>query len=185
VRGALAMSQFMTQDYAGCVATFRSAEEKLASIPQMEYVYADSLVRTGEVSGGRSRLEVLEAAHPEIGEVHRSLGELYASLGDLQKATRELKTAILLNPSDAEAHYELGRIEVESGDVAAAIPELETAAKLQPENPLYHRELAAAYRMASRQDDAAKQMEIYESLENRSADSNKPAIDVQGNPSGK
>jgi Flp pilus assembly protein TadD len=117
--------------------------------------------------------------------VHRSLGELYASLGDLQKATRELKTAILLNPSDAEAHYELGRIEVESGDVAAAIPELETAAKLQPENPLYHRELAAAYRMASRQDDAAKQMEIYESLENRSADSNKPAIDVQGNPSGK
>jgi Flp pilus assembly protein TadD len=147
-------------------------------------VYADSLVRTGEVSGGQRRLESLEAAHPEIGEVHRSLGELYASLGDPLKATRELKTAILLNASDAEAHYELGRIEVKSGDVAAAIPELETAAKLEPKNPLYHRELAAAYRLASRQDDAAKQREIYESLENQ-AGSDKPTVGIQENPSGK
>jgi tetratricopeptide (TPR) repeat protein len=185
VRGALAMSQFMTGDYAGCVATFSGAEEKLASIPQMEYVYADSLVRTGEVGGGRSRLESLETAHPEVGEVHRSLGELYASLGDPLKATRELKTAILLNASDAESHYELGRIETKSGDVAAAILELETATKFEPENPLYHRELAAAYRLASRRDDAARQLEIYQSLENHAADGDKPAAGIQENPRGK
>jgi len=185
VRGALAMSQFMTRDYAGCVATFRGEEEKLAAIPQMEYAYAESLVRTGEVSGGRRRLESLEAAHPEVGDVHRSLGELYASQGDVSKAARELRTAILLNASDAEAHYELGRIDVRSGDAAAAIPELETAAKLTPENPACHRELAAAYRLVSRQDEAAKQMEIYQSLENSSTAGGKPAAGAGENPSGK
>jgi len=180
VRGALAISLFMTNDYAGCVATFRVAEGKLETIPQMEYAYAESLVRTGEVSAGQRRLESLDTAHPEIGDVHRSLGEVYETQGDFVKAAREFRTAILLNANDAEAHYELGKIDVEGGDGLAAIPELEAAAKLTPQNPLTHRELAAAYRMASRKDDAAKQMEIYESLKNPAANPEKPAPAAAG-----
>jgi tetratricopeptide (TPR) repeat protein len=175
VRGALAISLFMTQDYAGCVATFKVAEDKLAAIPQMEYVYAESLVRTGEVSAGRKRLESLEAAHPEIGDVHRSLGEVYEAQGDPTKATREFRTAILLNANDGEAHYELGKIDVEGGDAGAAISQLETAVKLTPENPVVHRELAAAYRLASRGDDATRQMELYETLSTSMVGTQKPA----------
>ena len=164
VRGALAMSQFLTQDYAGCIATFKVAEDSLASIPQMDYVYAESLVRTGQVNEGLQKLEALEAAHPEIGDVHRSLGRVDEAQGDLGKASREFKTAILLNANDAEAHYELGKIDSENGNAEEAISELEAAEKISPDNPLVHRQLAAAYRLASRNDDAAKEFAVYEHL---------------------
>jgi tetratricopeptide (TPR) repeat protein len=180
VRGALAMSQFMTQDYADCVATFKIAEEKLSSIPQMEYVYSESLVRTGDVSAGRNRLESLEAMHPEIGDVHRSLGEVYESQGEGAKAARELRTAIVLNANDAEAHYDLGKVDVAGGNAMAAIPELEAATRLAPKNPSFHRELAGAYRSAQRKDDAAKELKIYEELRNLPASSDRtPAGDKE------
>ncbi len=126
-RGALAMSQFMTGDYKGCIDTFKGVEDKLSSIPQMEYVFAESLVETGQVPSGKTRLEALEKAHPEIADVHRALGEVFDSEGDRKSAERELKTAISLNASDPKTHYDLGKVEVKSGDAAAAIPELETA----------------------------------------------------------
>jgi tetratricopeptide (TPR) repeat protein len=185
VRGALAMSEFMTRDYAGCVATFKAAEKELATIPQMEYVYAESLVKTGEVTAGKNGLESLESAHPEIGDVHRSLGEVYETLGDRLRAARELHTAIVLNTNDPEAHFDLGRVDVESGDAAAAIPELEMATKLTPENPLIHRELAVAYGMASRKDDEARELEIYNNLKHPPDSTIKPAADLAEKETGK
>jgi tetratricopeptide (TPR) repeat protein len=174
IRGALAISQFMTQDYAGCVATFTEVEDRLASIPQMEYAFAESLVRTGEISAGKRRLETLESAHPEIPDVHRSLGEVYEAQRDRIRAMREFKTTILLDASDPEAHYDLGKIAVESGDTEAAISELEAAIRLAPGNPLFHRELASAYRLASRKDDASKELNTYESLKNSPTSAVKP-----------
>ena len=157
-RGALAMSQFMTHDFSGCVSTFRGVEGQLASIPQMEYVFAESLVETGQVSAGKKRMESLSAAHPEIGDVHRALGEVYESEGERKKANGELRTAIELNATDPQAHYDLGKVDVEIGDAAAAISELETATRLTPGDPAFHRELAAAYRLASRNQDAEKEL---------------------------
>jgi tetratricopeptide (TPR) repeat protein len=175
VRGALAMSQFMTQDYAGCVMTFKVAEEKLSSIPQMEYVYAESLVRTGAVREGKTKLETLESAHPEIGDVHRSLGEVYELQGDGMKAKRELHTAIVLNANDADARFELGKIDAADRDVAGAIQELEAATRLAPENATFHRELAVAYRLAQRENDEERELKIYEGLKNPPANGDKSA----------
>jgi tetratricopeptide (TPR) repeat protein len=159
-RGALAMSQFMTHDFSGCVSTFRGVEDQLASIPQMEYVFAESLVETGQVAAGKKRMESLSAAHPEIADVHRALGEVYESEGERKKANGELSTAIELNATDPQAHYDLGKVDVETGDAAAAIVELETATRLTPGDPAFHRELAAAYRLASRNQDAEKELAI-------------------------
>jgi tetratricopeptide (TPR) repeat protein len=163
-RGALAMSQFMTHDFSGCVSTFKGVEGQLASLPQMEYVFAESLVETGQVSAGKRRMESLAAAHPEIADVHRALGEVYESEGEQKKANEELRTAIELNATDPQAHYDLGKVEVESDDAAAAISELETATRLTPGDPAFHRELAAAYRLALRNQDAEKELAISEKL---------------------
>jgi tetratricopeptide (TPR) repeat protein len=163
-RGALAMSQFMVGDYKGCIDTFKTVEEKLSSIPQMEYVFAESLVETGQVASGKTRLEALERAHPEIADVHRALGEVFAAEEDRRSAAKELNTAISLNVSDSKAHYDLGKVEVESGQSAAAIPELEAATLLAPKDPTYHKELATAYSLASRQEEARIQFAIYEGL---------------------
>lgn len=166
---ALAMSQFMTADYSACLATLQGVETATASIPQMQYIYAESLVKTGQVSAGKDRLEALEKAHPEIAEVHRDLGDVLAVQGLSQKAREELHTAIQLNADDAETHYVLGKVELDSGNTSAAIPEFESAIRLRSTDSRFHRELATAYKLAGRAADADKELRILDTLETSSA----------------
>jgi tetratricopeptide (TPR) repeat protein len=160
IRSALAISQFMTGNYHGCIETLQSVIGKAGLVPQVEYAYAESMVKTGQIGVGTERLGELEKLHPEIPDVHRSLGEALGLQGERQKGLEEFRTAIQLGPRDADSHYDLGKMELESGDTAAAIPELETAVRLSPNSEHFHLELADAYRAALRPADAQKQMAI-------------------------
>ena len=143
-RSVLGISYFMTGNYPGCVEVLDPVMGKTDLAPQVEYVYAESLVKTGRTAAGVERLAALEKLHPEIPDVHRSLGEALAQQGEKQRALEQLRTAIQLSPGDAESHHDLGKIELESGDTTAAIPELEQAARLSPNNEKFHQELAHA-----------------------------------------
>lgn len=165
ILGALAMSQFMTNHYGACLLALRQAGETVTSIPQMQYIYAESLVKTGQISAGLMRLQSLEAAHPEIAEVHRAIGEVDELRGDQADAIRELRQAIRLRDGDPESHYDLGKAELDTGDIAAAIGELETATRLDPKDARFHRELAVAYERAFRITDAEKERSIARQLQ--------------------
>lgn len=164
IRGALAMSQFMTHHYSACIDALKGAAESVKSIPQMQYIYAESLVKTGQVAPGRERLEALEAAHPEIAEVHRSLGEVAELRGDWPNATNELSKANLLNADDPETHYDLGKVDLVNGNTGEAISELEKAVRLMPDDASFHEELANAYQRAFRMADAEKEHRISKQL---------------------
>jgi len=170
IRVALAMSEFMTQNYSACLAALKDADAQIASIPQMQYVYAESLVKTGNTTLGEQRLEALAKAHPEIADVHRSLGEVLVIQGQKQKAAAELRAAANLDGKDADTRYDLGELELDGGDPAAAIPDLQAAAKLAPTEPRFHRELASAYKMASRMAEAQREQQLYEQLETSRAE---------------
>ena len=91
VRAPLGMSQYMTGDYRGCVATLQAVEQQFDAIPQIAFVYADSLAKTGRQSEGIARLVALEKQHPEIADVHRALSEAYKSTNQYQKAAGEMR----------------------------------------------------------------------------------------------
>jgi tetratricopeptide (TPR) repeat protein len=118
IRGALAMSRFMTQDYTGCIDALKGAGEEVSSIPQMQFIYADSLVKTGQKSLGKARLEKMEAANPDIAEVHRALGEVWEAEGDCEKAMKEFDAASQINPTDFETRYDVDRAELKCGTPA-------------------------------------------------------------------
>ncbi len=164
IRSALAMSEFMTGNYQGCIDTFGNSVSQIGSIPQMQYVYAESLVKTGHVSSGVERLQTLEALHPEIADVHRALGEALESRGERARAVKELRAAVRLNAKDTEARYALGKIELEMGDAMAAAQELESAIKIRPDDPKFHRELSLAYKAALRPADAEKELLVANKL---------------------
>lgn len=166
---ALAMSQFMTGNFIGCLGALQGVDTATAAVPQMQYIFAESLVKTGQVSSGKERLEALAKGHPEIAEAHRSLGEVFAAQGLRQKAIDELGAAIQLNANDAEAHYLLGKVKLDGGNGGEAIPEFESAIRLQPSEPRFHRELAAAYKSVSRAVDAEKELRILNTLETSQA----------------
>jgi tetratricopeptide (TPR) repeat protein len=166
-RGVLAFSQFKTGDYHGCIETLQSVIGKSDFVPQVEYAYAESMIRTGQIGPGTERLQALEKLHPEIPDVHRALGEALDRQGEQQRALEEFRTAIQLSPNDPESHYDLGKVELEKKDTAAAISELETAVQLSPNNEKFHRELADAYTAALRPADARREMETYNMLRNQ------------------
>jgi tetratricopeptide (TPR) repeat protein len=172
VRNALVMSLFMTQDYHACLALLQSSEAAIASIPQMQYIYAESLVKAGQIVAGGERLEALAAAHPEIAEVHRGLAEVHEKRGERPQALQQLRIAIQLNANDAEAYSELGKIELANGNAAAAVSALEMAVRLAPDQAEYHHELAGAYLSAFRMADAEKERQIYKKLSSQPATSN-------------
>jgi Flp pilus assembly protein TadD len=164
IRGALAMSQFMAHDYASCINDLKGAGEEILSIPQMQYIYADSLVKTGEVSLGKERLEKLEAAHPEIPEVHRAMGEVWEIESDCEKALAELGKASQLNANDPDTHRDLGKTQSQCGNIEDAIQEFETAVRLKPDEASYHQDLSDAYEKVFRMADAEKEHRIAEQL---------------------
>jgi tetratricopeptide (TPR) repeat protein len=65
-RSVLALSQFMTDNYQGCIDTLQSVIGKSDLVPQVEYAYAESLIKTGQIGPGTERLRALEKLHPEI-----------------------------------------------------------------------------------------------------------------------
>ena len=167
VRTALAISEFMTGAYSECVKTVRQDEARQTTVPQVEYVYAESLIKTGEAAAGVQRLISLESAHPEVPDTHRALGEVYAGRAEQPKALNEFMTASRLNPNDPETHYDLGKLQLDSGEAAKAISELESAIRLSPDDPRFHLELADAYKAALRREDAAKELQIYAALRSK------------------
>jgi tetratricopeptide (TPR) repeat protein len=170
-RSVLAISQFMTENYHGCMETLQSVIEKGGLDPQVEYDYAESMIKTGQIGPGMERLGALEKQHPEIADVHRALGEALARQGEQQRAFEELRTAIQLSPRDAGSHYDLGKMELERRDTAAAISELEAAVRLSPNNEKFHQGLADAYTAALRPADAQKEMETCNVLKRRAQSS--------------
>jgi tetratricopeptide (TPR) repeat protein len=158
-RSVMGISQFMIGNYPGCMETLQPVIGEPNLVSQAEYVYAESMIRTGQTGLGMERLRALERSNPEIPDVHRSLGEALGSQGEQQKALDEFRIAIQVSPRDADAHYDLGKMELEGGDTAAALPQLETAVRLSPDKEKFHRELADAYSAALRPADAQKEME--------------------------
>ena len=55
-RSVLAISQFMTGNYHGCIETLQSVIGKADLVPQVEYVYAESMIKTGQIGSGTERL---------------------------------------------------------------------------------------------------------------------------------
>lgn len=164
IRVALGISQYMTHDYGDCIRTLEPIEGDSTSLPQVKFVYADSLVKTGNLSSGIEHLSALAIAHPEIPDVHRALGEAFALQGNKQKAITELRAAIAINANDSEAHHALGKIELDGGNTSIAVSDLEAAVRLRPDDPAFHLDLAYAYKAARRGADAEREARIYNAL---------------------
>jgi Tfp pilus assembly protein PilF len=144
--------------------------EQTYSTPQLAYVYAASLVKTGNYEEGVKRLLMLEKANAQLADVHTMLGEAYANENNYKDAVRELETSIGINRDDADAYYFLGTVQLEQGDCQKAVSNLETAIRLDPSNPVSHWQLALAYRKELRSQDADRERGIYEALERSHSD---------------
>jgi cytochrome c-type biogenesis protein CcmH/NrfG len=67
----------------------------------------------------------------------------------------------------AEAYYQLGNLELRKNAAKEAVGHLERAAELDPNNAKMHFALSRAYRRVGRNEESAKQSELFEKLKER------------------
>lgn len=105
----------------------------------------------------REAVESFEAAtrlRPDYAPAHRDLGFAHESLGQPEKARTSLAAALRSDPTDAEASYRLGLL-LEEADPERAMALLRGCITLDPHHRGAHLNLAALYRRAGRDDEAA------------------------------
>lgn len=123
MRAALGVSLYMTKDYA-------KARDALAPVIQIgkvtdeiAFIYADCLVKTGQLKEGITRLNALKAKLPQEESVRRALGEAYAASGEMTHAVTELQAAEKLDGKDAQVHLDLAAVYKKMGRQADAARE--------------------------------------------------------------
>ncbi len=81
------------------------------------------------------------------------------------RAVTLLEKALSLDDSLPESHFELGTLALKKGNMESALRHLRRAAQLDPTNSKVHYVLSRAYRRLGRNEEVAKELQIYEKLE--------------------
>jgi Flp pilus assembly protein TadD len=127
VRGPLAMSDFLTGNFAGTIQALAPMQDTLDTNPVLAYAYAESLTLAGDRTAGIERLRNLERASPALGTLPLAIGRALAANGNFVEAEPELRKAVQLKPSDPEAKNQLAfalfslKKDVEAQDLLAQL----------------------------------------------------------------
>ncbi len=107
-RSALGSSLFRLERYREAVQVLHPLENEIERDPRLNYIYAVSLIRAGQLDAGMVRLQGLAKEMPRLADVHAALGEGFVAEGNQGLAAEEFRLAAELNPKDANAKYRLG-----------------------------------------------------------------------------
>lgn len=137
--------------------------------------FEGSFARATEAFDERLRLT------PDDPVAHKDLAWVHLDHDRTEAALEELGLVIALDPRDFEAHAGIGRIRLEAGLHAEAILALRRALDLRPTLHEARYALAMALKRSGREDEAAKEMELFERARRESTEDRRRTIaaDVQ------
>lgn len=90
-RSMLGVTQYMLHSYPAALQTLLPLRGHMESAPALALVYANLLVRTGDVQDGIEQLKTLEVKNPNSALVHQALQQAYATNHHPEEAEREAR----------------------------------------------------------------------------------------------
>lgn len=150
--------------YANAIDEFRKALALDASQPRARYQLGVALLQNGQPADAVAELRAALKSDPadSAARYHLALALLQSQQKD--EAQSLLEQVVKENPKYADAYYQLGKLELEGGDAKRAISDLESAAALSPRSDYIHYQLSLAYGRDARNDDAQREMQLYQAL---------------------
>jgi tetratricopeptide (TPR) repeat protein len=124
--------------------------------PNVHYLYGSFLLTSDEDAGLREFLKELEL-NPKNTEALVTIALEYERRGEPDKAIPYAQRGVESDPQFFAAHGVLGRLLANAGEVDKGVKELETARQQAPDSQQVRFSLAAAYTLAGRKDDAARE----------------------------
>jgi len=124
--------------------------------PNVHYLYGSFLLASDE-EGGLGEFQKELELNPKHTDALATMALVYEKRGDAEKALPYAQRAVEADPQFFAAHAVLGRLLANSGEAEKGIKELEIARQEAPDSYQVHFSLAAAYAIAGRKADAARE----------------------------
>jgi tetratricopeptide (TPR) repeat protein len=155
----------MLEGYELALKEFRSAAELDPKMLQVHYNAGQSLIRLNRLEDAERefRAELLLNSADVTAKYHLA----YVLLEQKQQtaaALALLREIVAVRPQYADAQYQLGKTLIDQGELNKAIEHLEIAARADPTRDYVHYQLSIAYRRASRNADADRELQLYREL---------------------
>jgi tetratricopeptide (TPR) repeat protein len=134
---------------------------------QTHYLAGLALIRNGHPKDAVEELRTALKQSPSDVSAKYHLAFALIQIQQKEEAQSLLRDVIQQDPKRADAYYELGKLQLEQGDTKGAVASLETGTKVGPDADYIHYQLAMAYRRDSREEDAQREIKLYQTLKNR------------------
>ena len=155
------------KEYSTALEEYRKALAIDPNQARSHFLAGIALIHQGESAEAEKEFRAALRLNPD--DVASKYHLAYALIQRQEKteAFSLLRQVIDQDPKYADAYYELGKLLLERGEVKEAISNLEAGTKLTPESDYIHYQLAMAYRRDSRNEDAERELRLYQTLKNR------------------
>ena len=172
-RGVQLMQEQMFEAAAG---EFEQALSVNAADPKARFEFAVCLLSLGRNDEARKQFEQVQKLAGESRYVTYYLGRLDLLANDYASAIKRLGS-VAEDPPFLDTAFHLGVAYISSGDVAAGTKWLERAAKLLPRDYRVHYRLARGYSSGGREQEAAREYDLYTQLRDEHKNTEKDVRD--------
>lgn len=151
---------YMAHDFAEPArAAFHNAISLIPGDAQWQYLLAYTEAFLGNTHTAIEHYSHSIELQPEYVPSYVRRGRLHLDENQLDRAGKDFRRALELDPDSTAARAGLGRVAMERGDYAQAVELLETALKEEPQADRLHHHLGMAYRNLDRADEARRELE--------------------------
>jgi tetratricopeptide (TPR) repeat protein len=167
MHAVLAHEDVLQYKNEAAIAEYRKALALDPKLPGADFELANLLRNANDVKQQAEAASIYQAAlkaNPYDEPSLVALGDMALQKGSFQQSKNYFDRALKIDPSDAEANFGLAKTLIAMNQSKAALPILEKAVQLDPTNASAHFRLATLYRQQGRQQDAHKQLQIFQRL---------------------
>jgi tetratricopeptide (TPR) repeat protein len=155
----------LLENYPRALREFQLAAQADPTLVQVHNNAGQTLIRLNRLADAEKefRAELLLNPQDVTAKYHLAY-VLLEQKQQIETAIDLLREAIAVRPEYADARYQLGKVLIEQGNISEAIDNLELAARSEPAKDYLHYQLSIAYRRASRNADADRELQLYRTL---------------------
>jgi tetratricopeptide (TPR) repeat protein len=163
----LTARMLLRREFLPVAQTF--AEKSIAlepTLPLAHELLGEIALAGNHLDDAIAQFEQERAHNPLEGIIYDRLGDAYIRAGKYDEAQRSLQEAVLLEPNSTGPYILLGKALLKKNDPLGAATYLEHAVQMDPANYMSHNLLGQAYRSMGRHDDATRETETAQKLQN-------------------
>jgi tetratricopeptide (TPR) repeat protein len=138
-------------------------------LPQAHFLLGEIALAHGHSADAIADFEQELGLDPLNGAVYERLGDAYIRSGDFERAQQSLNRAVLLEPNVNAPYILLGKVLLKQRNSMMAKMYLEHALQIDPKNYMAHYLLGQAYRGLGRTEEAAREYQAAEQIQEASA----------------